>query len=74
MKNENKYLYSKIILILSGGINLNPGPVNRHQIKDHKFRVFTKKALHFIHLNINILLPKIEWLQYIAENSNDWYI
>ena len=70
MKNKNNYLYFKMLLILSGDINLNPGPANRHQIKDHKFEVFTRKGLHFIHLNINSLLPKIDELRYIAKNSN----
>ena len=37
IKNQNNHLYSKIILILTGDFSLNPGPVNRHQIKDHKF-------------------------------------
>ena len=60
----------EMLLILSGDINLNPGPVNMHQIKDRKFEVFTRKGLHFIHLNINSLLPKIDELQYIAKNSN----
>ena len=48
MKNKNNYLYLKMLLILSGDINLNPGPANRHQIKDHKFEVFTRKGLCFI--------------------------
>ena len=59
-----------MLLILSGDMKFNHGPANRHQIKDHKFEVFTGKALHFIHLNINILLPKIDELRYIDKNSN----
>ena len=59
-----------MLLILSGDINLNPGPANRHQIKYHKFEVFTRKGLHFIHLNINSLLPKIDELRCVAKNSN----
>ena len=55
---------------MSGDISLNPRPVNWHQIKNHKFEVFTRKGLHFIHLNINDLLPKIDELRYIAKNSN----
>ena len=47
-----------MLLILSGDINLNPRPANRHQIKDHNIEVFTRKGLHFIHRNINSLLPK----------------
>ena len=70
MKNKNNFLYLKMLLILSGSINLNPGPANRYQIKDHKFKVFTRKRVHFIHLNINSLLPKIGELPHIAKNSN----
>ena len=70
MKNKNNNLYFKMLLILSGDINLNSGPANRQQIKDHEFEVFTRKGLHFIHININSLLPKIDELQYIIKNSN----
>ena len=70
MKNKNNYLYLKMLLILPGDITLNPEPANRHQIKDHKFEVFTRKGFHFIHLNINSLLPNIDELRYIAKNSN----
>ena len=60
----------KMLLILFGDINLTPVPINLHQIKDRKFEVFTRKRLHFIHLNINSLLPKIDELHDIAKNSN----
>ena len=70
MKNKNNDLYLRMLLILSGDINLNRGPANRHQIKDLKFEVFTRKGLHFIHLNINSLLPKTDELRYIVKNSN----
>ena len=59
-----------MLLILSGNINLNPGPVNIHQIKDRKFEVFTRKELHFIQLNINSFVPKIDEWRYITKNSN----
>ena len=70
MKNKNNYLYLKMLTILSGDINVNARPLNRHQIKDHKFEVFTRKELHLIYPNINSLLPKIDELRYIAKNSN----
>ena len=57
-------------LLLSGDINLNPGPVTRHQLKDPKFESFNNKGLHLIHLNINSLLPKIDKLCNIAKFSN----
>ena len=59
----------KMILMLSGDIELNPGPVNRNQIKKEDFEVFNNKELHFMHLNINGLLKKIEELRYIASSS-----
>ena len=32
--------------------------------------VFKNRGLHFIHLNINSLLPKIEELHFIAKSTN----
>ena len=57
-------------LLLSGDINLNPGPVTRHQLKDPKFEAFNNKGLHLIHLHINSLLPKIDELCNIGKCSN----
>ena len=57
-------------LLLSGDINLNPGPVARVQLNDPKFEVFNNKGLHLIHLNVNSLLPKIDKLRNIAKCSN----
>ena len=57
-------------LILSDDINLDAGPVTRHQINYPKFEVFNSKALHFIHLVINSLLPKLDELRNIAKYSN----
>ena len=59
-----------MILMLSGDIELNPGPVNRNQIKKEDFEVFNNKELHFMQLNINGLLKKIEELRYIARSSS----
>ena len=59
-----------MVLILSGDIELNPGPVDKNQIKKEDFEVFNNKGLHFMHLNINSLLNKIDELRYIARSSN----
>ena len=66
MKNKYNRLYLKIILILSGDIELNPGPVDRNQIKEDS-EVFNNKRLH---LNINGLLNEIDELRYVARTSN----
>ena len=57
-------------LLLSDDINLNQGPVTRHQLNDPKFEAFNNKGLHLIHLNIKSLLPKIDELCNIAKCSN----
>ena len=59
-----------MILVLSGDIEVNPGPFDSNQIKKEDFEVFNNKRLHFMHLNINGLLNKIEELHYIARSSN----
>ena len=66
---NNKSSY-RLILILSGDISLNPGPVYNHhppnlQEWEDKFKI---KGLHL--LNVNSLLPKIDALRYIAKLSN----
>ena len=35
-----------------------------------KWAVFKKKSLHFVHININSLLQKIDELQYLTKLSN----
>ena len=70
MKWKSNHLYFKVTLLLSGNINLNLGPVTRHQLKDPKFEGFNNKGLHLIHLNINNLLTKIDELRNLAKCSN----
>ena len=59
-----------MILILSGDIELNPGPVDWKKTKKEDFEVFNNKGLHFMHLNTNGLLNKIDELCYFARSSN----
>ena len=35
-----------------------------------KWKIFKKKSLHILHLNINSLLPKIDEIRFIAKQSN----
>ena len=70
MKHKSNHLYLKMALLLSGDINLNPGPVTRHQLNDPKFEAFNNKGLRLMHLNINSLLPKKYELHNIAKCSN----
>ena len=60
-----------MLLLLSGDISLNPGPFYQDTMQcSNEWNVFKKRGLHFIHLNINSLLSKIEELLYIAKSTN----
>ena len=67
--HKNHFLYLKLILLLSGDISLNPGPIQNNHLKKN-WKTFRNKGLHFIHLNINSLLPKIDELREIVKISN----
>ena len=60
-----------MILILSGDISLNPGPVSNHHLPNLKeWDKFKIKGVHLPHLKVNSLLPKIDEFRYIAKLSN----
>ena len=60
-----------LLILLSGDISLNPGPNYQHKLQCfNKWNIFKSRGLHFIHLNINNLLPKIEELRIIAKSTN----
>ena len=58
-----------MILLLSGVISLNLGLPGNFQIDGLSWNVFDKKGLHFLHINVNSLLPKIEEIRFIAKKS-----
>ena len=71
-KDRNKDFFFKFLLLLSGDISLNPGPSHINQTSDNnEWDVFKARGLHFIHININSLLPKIEELRRIACQSKE---
>ena len=59
------------MLLLSCDISLNPGPPHNSQIDRLSCNVFdkNKKGLHFLHVNVNSLLPKIEEVRFITKKS-----
>ena len=71
LKYQNLNSFSHLLLLLSGDISLNPGPVHQDKLQcSNEWNVFKNRGLHFIHLNINGLLPKIEELRFIAKSNN----
>ena len=60
---------NQLILLLSGDISLNPGPPHNSQNDRLSWNVFDKKGLHFLHINVNSILPKIEKVRFVAKKS-----
>ena len=59
-----------MLLLLSGDISLNPGPINgSQQDNNDQWAAFKKRDFHVVHININSLLQKMDELQYIAKLS-----
>ena len=70
LKRMNNKSFLRVLLILSGDISLNPGPVyNNQSLHSNEGNVFKSKGIHLIHLNVNSLLPKIDEIRYIAEHT-----
>ena len=70
LKRMNYKSFLGILLILSGDISLNPGPVyNNQSLHSNEWNVFRSKGIHLIHLNVNSLFPKIDEIRYIAERT-----
>ena len=65
----NNKTYFWLLLLLSGDISLNPGTINGSQKYNNYQWIVFKRGLHFVHININSLLPRIDELQYIAKVS-----
>ena len=70
MQLKYKFLkFYQFLILLSGNISLNPGPnQDLHDIED-KFQPFWKRGLHFLHININSLLSKIDKLRDIIGHT-----
>ena len=71
--HKNHFLYLKLILLLSGDISLNLGPTQNNYLKEN-FKIYRNRGLHFIHLNINSLLPKIDEPREIVKILNQTVI
>ena len=52
-----------LLILLSGDVSLNPGPSQYLPDNDNKFEPFCKHGLHFLHINVNSILSKIDGLR-----------
>ena len=71
LQDRNSNSNFNLLLLLSGDISLNPGPPPNNQLQPQsEWSVFNSRGNHFIHLNVNSFLPKIDELRNIAKLSN----
>ena len=71
LKYRNLNSYFHLLILLSGDISLNTGPTHQHKLQClNEWNIFKSRGLHFIHLNIYSLIPKIEELRIIAKSTN----
>ena len=61
--------YLGIILLLSGDVEVQPGPNYYCEENCKLCNLFKGRGIHLIHLNINSLLPKIDEVRQIAKCS-----
>ena len=65
-----KFIFSFIIIIFRQ-YNFKSGSCSSEYTANVRMnRIFNKRDLHFIHLNINSLLSKVDELCYIAKSTN----
>ena len=54
-----------MLLLLSGGINLKPGPTS-NRVSQCFWKPFKNKGLHFLFFSVNSILPKLDKWKMIA--------
>ena len=70
LKYKDYKNFYQFLLLLSGHVSLNPGPVQiSPAVSVNIWEPLNKKGLHFLHININSLLPKIDELKCIASKT-----
>ena len=70
LKHKDYNNFSQFLLLLSGEVSLNPGPVQISPAGNvNIWEPRNKKGLHFLHININSLLSKIDKLKCIANKT-----
>ena len=66
--DRNQFLIN-VTLLLSGDINVNPGPSILYN-QDSSYECFQRKGLHFVHLNVCSLPLHLDEVQLLAHNTN----
>ena len=70
LKYKNYTNIYKFLLLLSGDVSLNTGPVQRSpDISSTIWETLNEKALHFLHIRINSLLLKKDEIRCVANKT-----
>ena len=70
LKDKDYNNFYQFLLLLSGDVSLNPGPVQISlAVNINICEPLNKKGLHFLHININSLLSKIDELKRIVNKT-----
>ena len=71
LKIQDRDKFLRILLLLTGNVELNPGPVQQpvSATQANIYENFKCRGMHFFHLNINSVLPKIDELRIIAKET-----
>ena len=65
-----KHYNSRFLLLLSGDVSLNPGPFQLSRaVNTIIWEPLNLKRWHFLHIDINSLLPKIEGLKCMTSKT-----
>ena len=69
IKRNECFKFYHLLILLSGDVSLNPGPSQYPPYNDDKFEPFRKRGLHFLHINVNSLLSKIDELRDVVGHT-----
>ena len=69
IKCNECFTFYYFLILLSGDVSLNPGPTQYLPDNDNKFQPFRKRGLHFLHINVNSLLSKIDELRDVVGHT-----
>ena len=70
LQYRNSHFCFNLLLLISGDRSLNPGLLHNNQLQSQSEWSGFNLRWHFIHLNVNSLLPKIYKLRNITKLSN----
>jgi hypothetical protein len=71
VESHDKFL--SILLLLCGDVHPCPGPTADNvdcNTRDSEYKIFKNRGLHFLHVNVRSLLPKIKDIRLLAQNSH----